>query len=169
MTNLVPSVNQTDHLIPNIPKAQENKIVSLNDILQKVLIKYQPEIKKGNIIIRSEHLPSVEGDAHLLKKLFDNIFTLIVKVPSVQVKQFLHIDFEEVKTEEIDLSLKEGFRRYAIEFNTNIKLDLENKEVNNEKIDECNVILKQLNGDMKLHCTISDGCLFSIVLPGKLN
>ena len=169
MTKYISPVNHTDHFVPHIPSVSENEVISLNDILYKVLIKYQPEIQKGNFIVRSEHLPSVEGDAQLFLKLFDTIFTLIVRGPSSQVKQFLHIDFEEKRTEDLDLSIKEGFRLYSIEFNTNIKLDLQDQAVNKEKIDECNALLGQLNGDMKLFCTINEGSLFSIVLPGKLN
>src|SRR4051794_26958264 len=86
------------------PILPEVTLVRLNNVLQTVLQKYQQQINKGNIVIRCETLPVIEGDEQQLCKLFENIFSILFDSAS-DVRYFLNIDCSQEDHEIMNLSV----------------------------------------------------------------
>jgi hypothetical protein len=142
--------------------------VKLNEVLHSSLQNYNSEIQKGNIILRCDSLPAVEGDFNKLERLFTKIISIIFDTHIQNTKQFLYITCIENPLDVRDISLKNGHKYYEIQFKTNLDCELIWKRTEKKKIEECEQILSEHAGKLKNSFINTTGCFLSVILPGKL-
>lgn len=151
-----------------LEKKHPTVLLSLNDILQESLKKAQVQVDKVKLIVRCETLPQMKADREEMVNLFDNLLAMILNHPANAARLFLYIDNEEDNSDVIDMTLEEGFKRYFIKFHTNITTQESWKLVNSERLITCRQILSRHNGNLAVNDISSTGCLFSVLLPGKI-
>ena len=77
---------------------------------------------------------------------------------------------EEVKQSDvIDLRLTGELKIYKIDYYTNITTTPEWEANYQSKLEECASLASQNGGSFSFYPISNTGCLFSIVLPGKIN
>ena len=81
---------------------------------------------------------------------------------------FLYVDCEEDSGDIIDMSLEEGFKRYNIKFHTNVTTHDKWKLANSQALINCRQVLSNHNGTLVVNDISSTGCLFTVLLPGKI-
>lgn len=168
-----PHINKiTDNFIPpNLPApGGQAGDVDLNEILRSVLNKYIIT-QEQNFILRFDNLPLVTGNKDHFDCLFDSLISMIVDHPPLNSKLFLYIKCEASTpdNEIIDLQLAPAQQLYKIDFYTNINTDEQWKSSFNTKITECADLAKNNSGSFSFFPISNTGCIFSIVLPGKIN
>ncbi len=147
-------------------QSTEPKLVSLNDVLQHALLAYQQAIKKGDLVIRTEVLPAVLADRQQINLLIQNALGLIITEKTGVGKQFVHVDCNAMDDEVMDLSIQNGFRRFQLNFKTNIKCGAI-AEQNEQQLQQCAAILQHLNGKISVNDNEEQKCWLKIFLPGK--
>lgn len=162
-----------DSTVPNTnPDTREKKqvpeLLSLNDIIQESLRKAQPQVAHVKLIVRCENLPQIKAVRDEMVKLFGDLLGMILNHPPDTTRLFLYIDSEEDKSDVIDMTMEEGFKRYFIKFNTNITTHDNWKLVNSQTLIHCRQILLRHNCSLVVNDLSSTGCLFSVFLPGKI-
>jgi hypothetical protein len=161
-----------DSMLPNggystLEKNYLSGLLALNDVLQESLKKAQNQVDKAQLIVRCENLPRIKADRDEMVKLFDGLLGTILNDPSNTSRLFLYVDCEEDSSDIIDMTIQEGFKRYAVKFHTNITTHDNWKLVNNQVLIHCRQILLRHNGNLVVNDISSTGCLFSVLLPGK--
>jgi hypothetical protein len=141
--------------------------VDLNKVLQCALMKFRTAVKEYPVIIRCELLPETIGNNSQLAELFDKLFELILKNPSVGSKWYLHITCKEEAIEDGTTS-KDGFRQFVIQFHTNIKTSKEWRTMAIMTVKDCEPVLMTHKWTLKISDMRNTGRLFSVSLPGKL-
>lgn len=142
-------------------------LLSLNEILQESLKKAQAQVDKAQLIVRCENLPLIKADHDEIVKLFDGLIGTILNQPPNATRLFLYVDCDEERSDIIDMTLNEGYKKYLIKFHTNITTHEHWKLVNNQALVDCKQILSRHNGNLVVNDVSSTGCLFSVLLPGK--
>ena len=143
-------------------------LLSLNDLLQESLKKAQAQVDKVKLIVRCESLPHIKADYEEMIKLFDDLLGMILNHPPNTSHLFLYIDCEEDTSDLIDMTLEKDLKRYFIKFHTNIITHDNWKLVNSQALINCRQILSRHNGNLAVNDISSTGCLFSVLLPGKI-
>ena len=143
-------------------------LLALNEVLQESLKKAQVQVDKVKLVVRCETLPLIVADHDEMVKLFDELLGMILNHPQDATQLFLYINCEEDTTDIIDMTLEEGLRRYCIKFHTNITTHDNWKLVNSQGLVNCKQILSRHNGNLAVNDISSTGCLFSVLLPGKI-
>ena len=143
-------------------------LLSLNDALQESLKKGQAQVDKAQLIVRCEVLPRIKAGHDEMVKLFDDLLGMILKHSPNTSRLFLYIDCEEDNNDVIDMTLEEGLKRYVIKFYTNITTHSNWKLVNSEVLINCRQTLSRHNGNLAANDISGTGCLFSVLLPGKI-
>lgn len=143
-------------------------LLSLNEMLQESLKKAQTQVDKAQLIVRCESLPFIQADHDEMVRLLDDLIGMILNQPPNTSRLFLYVDCEETDTDLIDMTIKEGFKKYLIKFHTNITTHENWKLVNSQALMNCRQILSRHNGNLVVNDVSSTGCLFSVSLPGKL-
>ena len=146
---------------------QEN-MLALHDVFKESMRTVQLRFSHMNIIIRCQSLPHIAGNGEEIRKLFDELLTMLFSSTLVGSRLFLYVDCEEENSDAIDLSLSQGFKRYQIRFHTNITTKENWKDVNSQVLAVCQQILSCHHGSFLVNSNNKTGCLFSISLPGKL-
>ena len=149
------------------PQDQEKS--DLNEILRSVVEKYKGDAHK-NFILRFDDLPMVIGAKENFICLFDALICMVISHPPVHSKLFLYIKCIEEKQEEeiIDLSATEE-KIYRINFFSNITTDGYWEEANKTRLSECALQATKNGGNFSFFPISNTGCLFSVILPGKIN
>ena len=142
--------------------------VPLNDVLQESLRKAQVQVDKVKLIVRCETLPLVIAEHGEMVKLFDQLLGMILNHPPDAARLFLYIHCQEDNSDIIDMTLDEGVKRYCIKFHTNITTHDNWRLVNSQGLINCRQILSRHNGNLAVNDIGSTGCLFSVLLPGKI-
>jgi hypothetical protein len=120
------------------------------------------------LIVRCEALPKIQGNFNEMLKLFDHLLSMILSHHQKTSRLFLYVDCEEESNDVIDMSLEEGFKRYTIKFHTNITTQGNWKLLNNQALVSCQQILSNHSGNLAVNEISKTGCLFSVLLPGKI-
>jgi len=157
-----------DNNYKTLEKNYPPPLLSLNEVLQESLKKAQLQVDKAQLIIRCETLPQIEAGYDDLVNFFENLLSTILNQPPNTTRLFLYIDCEEDNSDVIDMTIKEGFKRFIIKFHTNITTHEHWKLVNRETLINCGQILSRHNGNLAVNDIGSTGCLFSVLLPGKI-
>jgi len=142
--------------------------LSLNEVLQESLRKAQMQVEKVKLIVRCETLPFVIAEHDDMVKLFDELLGMILNHPPDAARLFLYIHCEEDNSDIIDMTLDEGLKRYCIKFHTNITTHNNWRLVNSQGLINCRQILSRYNGNLAVNDIGNTGCLFSVLLPGKI-
>jgi len=140
----------------------------LNDVLQESLRKAQVQVDKVKLIVRCETLPLVIAEHGEMVKLFDQLLGMILNHPPDAARLFLYIHCQEDNSDIIDMTLDEGVKRYCIKFHTNITTHDNWRLVNSQGLINCRQILSRHNGNLAVNDIANTGCLFSVLLPGKI-
>lgn len=149
---------------------QVEEAIDLNEILRSVLDKYAAYQEKG-FIFRSEKLPLVSGNIQNYTCLFDTLMSMIISHPPVNSKLFLYVRCAEEKQDNdvIDLRIPEGSSLYKIDIYSNITTDKNWEVVYQHKLTECALGATKSSGSFSFSPISNTGCLFSVILPGKIN
>jgi len=143
-------------------------LLSLNEILQDSLRKAQVQVDKVKLIVRCDMLPLIVADHDEMVKLFDELLGMILNHPPDGTRLFLYIYCEEDTSDIIDMTLEAGLSRYCIKFHTNVATHQNWKLANSQGLTNCTQILSKHNGNLAVNDISSAGCLFSVLLPGKI-
>lgn len=141
--------------------------VKLSEIIQQSLQKFHKEVKSKKLIFRCEPLPAIPGDKLQIYKLLDGLVAAIITNPPIGNKLFLYVNCEKEKTDGMELTLTNGYKKYVIEFHTNIHTDQFWKIKNEGIMHECISIAQSCQGNLHVNDISKTGCLFSLSLPGK--
>jgi hypothetical protein len=144
--------------------------VDLNEVLSSVLENYctaQP----NNCIFRFDNLPFVIGTKEHFTRLFNALIFMITSHPPINSKLFLYVKCTEQKwdNEIIDLGVSTGKTLYKIDLYTNITTDENWETLYHSSLEECTLLTAQNNGSFSFYPISNTGCLFSVLLPGKIN
>jgi hypothetical protein len=142
--------------------------IALNEVLQESLRKAQLQVDRVKLIVRCETLPVVNAEHGEMVKLFDELLGMILNHPPDAARLFLYIHCEEDNSDIIDMTLEEGLVRYCIKFHTNISTHDNWRLVNSKGLINCRQILSRHNGNLAVNDIGNTGCLFSVLLPGKI-
>ena len=165
------SVNESSHFDRDYTTFKNfglERMFSLNDVFKESMRTAQLRFDHPNIIVRSQSLPYIAGNREEIRKLFDDLFTMLFSCPLVGSRLFLYVDCEEENSNVIDISLSQGFKRYLIRFHTNIATKDNWKDINSQVLAGCQQILSHHHGSFLVNNNNNTGSLFSISLPGKL-
>jgi len=164
----IPDSESPDGNYNTLKRKQLPGLLALNEVLQESLKKAQVQVDKVKLIVRCESLPLIVADHDEMVNLFDELLGMILNHPPAASQLFLYINCEEDTTDIIDMTLEEGLRRYCIKFHTNITTHDNWKLVNSQGLINCKQILSRHNGNLAVNDISSTGCLFSVLLPGKI-
>jgi light-regulated signal transduction histidine kinase (bacteriophytochrome) len=151
-----------------LERKQVPGLLSLNEVLQESLRKAQAQVDKVRLVVRCETLPVIIADRDEMVKLFDELLAMILNHQVDATRLFLFIYCQEDNTDIIDMTLEAGLRRYCIKFHTNVATHENWKLVNSQGLINCKQILSRYNGNLAVNDISSTGCLFSVLLPGKI-
>ena len=143
-------------------------LVNLNEVVQYHLLSRRPQIEALQAIIRFDALPHVATSRQDMGVLVSHLFNSILDNPPAGTKLFIYIRCEIEKTEVMDLSLPEGFQHYSIGVYTNIVADEAWQLVQQPVLAEMQAIAAKAHGNFIHHRIVKTGCLYQLVLPGKL-
>jgi hypothetical protein len=142
--------------------------IHLNGIMQQALQRLQHVNKGLDLIVRSEVLPVIEGDKKTIVRVFDDIVHMIVSPPPTGTRLFLYVDCEEEPKEASGAELVKIYKRYTLNFHTNINTNEAWKTAHEKTIARCRTLLAQYGASFTVKEVKSTGCLFSISLLGKM-
>ncbi len=142
-----------------------NEIIHLNDLLAQAL-KTAMNAAGVNIITRCEHLPRMNGDARQMRLFFDTLASMIAKSFSSCSRAFLLVKCEEWNLPDSPVGSNHN-KNYLLSFHTNLSEGIVGKAHNSEMIALCQQIISSHDGNFIVNNNHA-GCLFSIILPGKL-
>ena len=138
-------------------------MLSLNDIFKESMGKVQSELGRINPIVRCENLPQVRGSKQDISQAFEDLIRMIMTSPAGEGKLYLFLECAEINDGEVP----EGFKSYTIRFRTNI-LPAENwRDLHEHILDRVRKIFSLNQAVFVVNSTNTNGCLFSISLPGK--
>lgn len=144
-----PPLNETDGLSPS---------VSFNEVIQSALQKFAHLVQNGSVIVRCEQLPHVYINGSELQQLTTNLLSVVLTKEAEGRKQFLHINCRYVPND----------GNFEVQFKTNFKTELKPNSTEKHLLDECEKILQRHGGMLRITCEAGEGCLFSILVPGKI-
>lgn len=140
--------------------------ISMNDVIQKVLLHYQSLIARGDLVVRCEALPAVIGEENKLVHAFDKLFSGIINDSRAGLRQYLHIACIEQDSEVMDLTTPSGFKNYLIEFRTNLRCVASDPE--QETLNELKSEMQQNSALLEVSVTEAENCLYRVLISGKL-
>jgi len=151
-----------------LQKKYSGGLLDLNSVLNESLKKAQSQVDHLQLIVRCETLPQIKADHDEMVKLFDGLLGMILNHPPQTSRLFLYVDCEENVTDVIDMTLEKGFRQYIIKFHTNVTTHDNWKLVNSQALINCRQILSKHNATLAVNEISKTGCLFSVLLQGKI-
>ena len=150
-------------------KVPAGETVDLNKTIQTVLKKYTGD-QQNSFILRCDKLPVAKGKNDQLFRLFDALIQMIVNHPPIKSKLFLYIKCKEenIQSNVIDLRMTRDVKLFKIDFHTNITTTPDWETFYQIKLKECTLLASQNGGGFSFYPISNTGCLFSILLPGKI-
>ena len=96
---------------------------------------------------------------------------LVVNHPPANSKLFLYVKCvrEKVDSDVMDLRIAGGSALYKIEIYSNITTDKNWEIMYQDKLAECSLQATNISGSLSFSPIVNTGCLFSLMLPGKIN
>ena len=143
-------------------------LVNMNEVVQHHLLSRRTQLEAMQVIIRFDALPHISGSREDASALLSHVFNSILESPPVGIKLFIYIRCEKDKSEVMDLSLPEGFQQYNISVYTNIVADETWQLVQQPVLADMQHRATRLNGSFAHYSITKTGCLYQLVLPGKL-
>lgn len=170
MTKIHPNNINNKLALPEVVGHRRPEEIDLNKIFQSICDKYAIEQQK-NFILRFDKLPTINGDRDHLQCIFDGMVEMIVNHPPDNSKLFLYVKCTEQPgdAEIIDLGLMAGTKWYKIDLYTNITTSEYWQALYQNKLGECISLATQNGGNISFSPISNTGCLFSIVLSGKIS
>lgn len=143
-------------------------LVNMNEVVQYHLISRRQQIEALQAIIRFDALPQVSASREAISKMVNLIFNSILDFPPAGTKLLIYIKCEPENPEIMDLSLPEGFQQYAISVYTNIITDEAWQQAQQQPLTEMQTLAEGAAGTFSSYNIAKTGCLYSLLLPGKL-
>lgn len=153
------STTLSDSKQVNTNSISEN-MVSLNQLFNETMKKFQLKNEKANIIVRCESLPEIESNEKELSNLLDAMLNVIFMNSQQASKLFLHVHCSEVENDK--------GKEYEIRFHTNVSTTAQWREDNKDILSFCKETAIGLRGNLAVNHVENTGCLFLLTLPGKL-
>jgi hypothetical protein len=157
-------------VLPEIVDDWHPEEIDLNEVVRSICYKYSIDQQK-NFILRFDKLPIAGGNKDHFQCLFDGLIEMIVNHPPVNSKLFLYIKCTEQPgdAEIIDLRLTAETKLYKIDLYTNITTNEHWELLHKNKLNECSSLAIQNGGSISFSPISNTGCLFSLILSGKIN
>ena len=143
-------------------------LVSMNEVVQYHLISRRQQIEAMQAIIRFDALPHVTAGREVISKMISLIFNSILDYPPAGTKLLIYIKCEPEKSEVMDLSLPEGFQQFVISVYTNIITDEAWQQEQQQPLAELQALVEGAAGSCSHYHIAKTGCLYNLLLPGKL-
>jgi len=143
-------------------------LVNLNEVVQHHLLSRRTQLEALQVIIRFDALPHISGSREDASALLSHIFNSILESPPDGTKLFIYIRCEKEKSEIMDLTLPEGFQRFDIAVYTNIVADATWQLVQQPVLTDMQQRAARLQGNFEHYSITKTGCLYHLLLPGKL-
>lgn len=143
-------------------------LVNMSEVVQHHLLSRRTQLEAMQVIIRFDALPHISGNREDVSALLSHIFNSILESPPAGTKLFIYIRCEKDKSEVMDLSLPEGFQQYCILVYTNIVADEAWQLAQLPVLTDMQQRATRLNGTFAYYSITKTGCLYQLVLPGKL-
>ena len=150
------------------PVPADTTLVNMNEVVQHHLLIRRTQLDALQAIIRFDAMPHIGGSREELSALVSHIFNSILESPPAGTKLFIYIRCEKDKSEVMDLTLPEGFQRYNISVYTNIVADEAWQLMQQPILADMQTRTARLNGTFDHYSITKTGCLYQLVLPGKL-
>ena len=150
------------------PGPVDTTLVNMNEVVQHHLLSRRTQLEAMQVIIRFDALPHISGSREDVSALLSHVFNSILESPPGGTKLFIYIRCEKDKSEVMDLSLPEGFQQYCILVYTNIVADEAWQLVQQPVLTDMQQRTTCLNGSFTHYSITKTGCLYQLVLPGKL-
>jgi hypothetical protein len=142
-----------------------NEIILLNELLANAMKKAM-DAAGIRIITRCEPLPRMNGDASQMKLFCETLASMITKSFSSCSRAFLLVKCQEWNLPDNTNGSNQN-KNYLLSFHTNLSEGFVGKAHNKEMISLCQRIISSHDGSFMVNNN-NTGCLFSIILPGKL-
>ncbi len=146
----------------------DTPLVQMNEVVQHHLLSRRPQIEAMQVIIRYDALPQVAGSRQDVAALLSHVFNSILDNPPAGTKLFIYIRCEIDKSEIMDLTLPDGFQQYQISVYTNIVADESWQLQQQPVLAEMKALAERLKGTFDHYSIVKTGCLYQLVLPGKI-
>ena len=151
-----------------VPGPDDAPLVNLNEVVQYHLLSRRQQVEALQAIIRFDTLPHVAAFRQDLSMLVSHLFNSILDNPPVGNKLFIYIRCEKEKSEVMDLTLPEGFQRYEISVYTSILADERWQQQQQPVLTDMQTLAARTGGAFTHYSIAKTGCLYHLVLPGKL-
>lgn len=135
--------------------------VNANAVFQNILQQLNAEVRK-EIIFRCDELPLLQGTEDDIQTIFSDLLQMILQKRNSVSQLFLHINCKPLLQDTVSMTSR---MQYIILFSTNITPCTDWMHTNKKQIDKMKTILQQYNGSLSI--ADSQGCIFSLSLPGK--
>ncbi|MGV3657964.1 MAG: hypothetical protein ACO1NX_08415 [Chitinophagaceae bacterium] len=146
----------------------DTPLVDMNEVVQYHLLSRRSLVEAMKVIIRYDALPQIAGSRQDVAALLSHVFNSILDNPPAGTKLFIYIRCEIDKSEIMDLSLPDGFQQYHVSVYTNIVADESWQLQQQPVLDEMKVLTQRLKGSFDHYSITKTGCLYQLMLPGKL-
>lgn len=154
---------QKDKLL--IQTKQEKHLVDLNLLLNNNWKRLGRKCR-SHMTARLDPLPLVEGEAGQWQFVIGGLLSMIMLHPP-KGSFFLHIKCETCNAILSKAKLNMGFKNFQIHFQTNIVTSEYWHQLYDGKLEEISAAVNKLQGAFSYNCCMQNGCLFSLILPGK--
>jgi hypothetical protein len=155
----------------NVPPAAGSSVTELtdlNEVIQYELIARRQQIQALQAIIRFDTLPIVNTLRPVMAQMFHLLFDSILQYPPSGTKLLIYIKCEKERSEIMDLSLPEGFQPFEISVFTNINANENWQQQQQAAISGIKQSAESIKGTFESFAIDKTGCLYKLVLPGKL-
>jgi hypothetical protein len=160
--------SQVSHPISRRPEHFENlDLIDLNPVMQQALRRMQRSGRHLEVIVRCEHLPVMNTVRADMEAVFSSLVSIIGEKAATDCRRFLYIGCSE-EHKDISADLTNGYKRFLLQFHSNVSTDARWKEVHSDVLESCSQLLKKFQADLTVYEVKNTGCLFSISLLGKL-
>jgi hypothetical protein len=146
-----------------LARTTANKWVDANAIIQQVLQNLEVSDRKS-IVLRCDDLPCLHGTAEEVEKIFSGVLQMILQKKVAVSSLLLHIS---CKVSNRDSELLPGRKLFYIRFCTNITPCTDWIQRIEKEMAQVVSICNKNGGHFEVAQTTSQGCIFSVSLPGK--
>lgn len=143
-------------------------LADMNEAVQQYLHSRQGQAGAAQAIIRLDALPLLLGHRQDVYQLVCHLFNSILAHPPAGTRLLLYVKCEIEKSEIMDLSLPAGLQPFVISVYTNIVADEAWQQQQQPALARLHTLAAHLQGSFTSYRIANTGCLYRLVLPGKL-